>query len=106
MWTKDLRPGDGVIVDHGGPHPGVVLLVEASFVVVIQGSSKARPHMDEVCIEPRTAAGTMLGLSMPTYFNASRIVTITEAEKIVRKMPKRCPLNVFQQLASLLETKL
>src|SRR5262245_12488205 len=50
VWTKDLRAGDGIIIEHFGPHTAVVLLIEETSVVAIYGSSKDRPHMDEVCI--------------------------------------------------------
>jgi len=57
--------------------------------------------MEEICIQPNSPAGRMLGFSMPTYFNRSTVAVVTDPSKILEKLPKRCPPNVFNELVEL-----
>lgn len=99
---SDLRAGDGVWIDHHGTHPGVVIHVDPDTAILVIGSSKGRPHYAEVCIQPNSPAAKALGLTAPTYFNATRVAVIRDAKAVVRKT-RRCPPEPFQQLAALIE---
>lgn len=100
MKLSDFKAGDGVLVDHYGPRPAVVLRVTATTLVLICGSTKGRSHMTEVVVRPMSPAATMLRLSAPTYFNETRVAVVTDPSAILRPNGK-CPGNVFSQLLRL-----
>lgn len=100
MKFSDLRPGDGAWVDHFGRHPAIVLAVSQSDVTVVTGTSRKRDYLVEIEILPASACGKSLGLTDPTYFNASKVAVINDASKLHRKAG-RCPPDVFNSITTL-----
>lgn len=77
-------------------HPAVGLRDVGRFVILAYGSSKDRPHLSSLPVDPFTRDGKNLSLSTRTYFYLTNCIAAPEAE--LSWSGRRCPIGLFLQL--------
>lgn len=100
---ETLRAGDFGWADLDKRRPVVVIGVHDSRAFVLVGTTKSRPHREELVLDPRSREGMNLRLSSVTYFPDFSL-TLVEVEQVSRS--GRCLPTTFVKARKVADERL